>query len=139
MLTSSDMCKPILSRSAGCPLTSKVALVTMPLPHVFWLFCFAFCFYEIHLLTCLLSYRFIFIHVSTMMPVLSVTGWPLPHRKTHVCPLSEGYFNWSRIGHADWSIGGIMPKKIFVVIFTNKNRYIWIYCTSHANIIIIIV
>ena len=29
MLTSSDMSTPIMSRSAGCPLTDKVALVTM--------------------------------------------------------------------------------------------------------------
>ena len=79
MLISSDMSTPILSRSAGCLLTSTVALDTMHY-HMFF-YCFVFCFYItlINSFTYLLSYRLIFINVSTVMPV----------------------------GHTDWSIGGI--------------------------------
>ena len=40
MLISSDMSTPILSRSSGCPLTSKVAIVTMHC-HMFF-GCFVF-------------------------------------------------------------------------------------------------
>ena len=82
MLISSDMSIPILSRSSGCPLTSKLCYYA--LPHVFLVVL-------LNSFTYLLSYRFIFINVSTvmpvLMPVLSVTGWPLPYRKTHGCPL----------------------------------------------------
>ena len=89
MLITSDMSTPILSRSSGCPLTSKVAIVTMHCHMFFGCFVFCFSFYVtlLNSFTYLLSYRFIFIHVSTVMPVLSVTGWPLPHRKTQGCSL----------------------------------------------------
>ena len=71
------MSTPILSRSAGCPLTDKVALATMYC-HMFLLFCVyatllnSYIGYKVYNLFCL--FFVFFINVVTVMPVLCVTG-----------------------------------------------------------------
>ena len=56
MLTSSDISTPILSRSAGCPLTDKVALVTIAT-----CFCYVTLLNSYNWLLSLLSYSIQFV------------------------------------------------------------------------------
>ena len=142
MQTSSDLSTPILSRSAGYPLTAKVALVTL---HCQFFFCFLFLCNVIKficLICFLIDLLIFFIHVSTVMHVLSVIGWPLPHRNNPRIPLSDGYADWSRIGYADWSRmdhAAYLLEKCCGDVHNQQQIYLDIcVCasksTSHANI-----
>ena len=101
MLISSDMSTPILSRSSGCPLTSKVAIVTMHC-HMFFA-CFVF------YVTLLNS----FTYLIYFYPCVHSDACAVCNRMATTTPKNprmftlEGYVDWSMIGPADWSIGGI--------------------------------